>query len=120
MLERHHSAILRSTFRCTALLPIPMSHVGTSSMEDTREPSRNCLQVGLIALTKLVAERWFLDENHKQMNHSPYQQSISKQQERAKEDGLPDHYRKNSQIHRIANPLIGSRFDKEDRRIKRR
>ena len=91
--------------------------VGASSMEETREPSRNGAQRGFIALSKLVAQRGFLDEDHKHMNHCPYQQSISDKKVRVKEDGFPDHYRKNSKIHRIANPLIGSLFDKEFRRI---
>ncbi|OLE07636.1 MAG: hypothetical protein AUG82_02095 [Ktedonobacter sp. 13_1_20CM_4_53_11] len=51
------------------------------------------------------------------MNHHCYQQRISSKQERAKEDGFPDHHRKDSNIHRIANPLIGSLFDKDYRRI---
>src|SRR5260221_1027910 len=89
----------------------------SSSPEETSEPSRNRAQIAFIALPKLVAQRGFLDEDHEQMNHSPHQQSISDKQERAKEDGLPDYYRKNSKIHRIANPLIGSLFDEEFRRI---
>src|SRR5260221_12305883 len=73
----------------------------SSSPEETSEPSRNRAQIAFIALPKLVAQRGFLDEDHEQMNHSPHQQSISDKQERAKEDGLPDYYRKNSKIHRV-------------------
>jgi len=91
--------------------------VGASSMEEAREPSRNGAQIGFIALSKLVAQRGFFDEDHKHMNYCPYQQSISDKKVRAKEDGFPDHYRKNSKIHRIANPLIGSLGDQVFRRI---
>src|SRR6266566_6060773 len=82
-----------------------------------RKPARNRAQIGFIASTKLVTQRGFLDEDHKQMNHHCYQQSISDKQERAKEDGFPDHYRKDGKIHRIANPSIGTLNHKDFRRI---
>src|SRR5260221_3928173 len=92
----------------------------SSSPEETSEPSRNRAQIAFIALPKLVAQRGFLDEDHEQMNHSPHQQSISDKQERAKEDGLPDYYRKNSKIHRISNPFVRALFGEGVWRIRRR
>src|SRR5207237_1529859 len=83
----------------------------------TRQPSRNRAQIGFITFPKLATQRGFLDEDHKHMNHHCYQQRISSKQERAKEDSFPDHHRKDSNIHRIANPLIGSLFDQDYRRI---
>ena len=39
------------------------------------------------------------------------EQGISSKEERAKQDGLTDHYRKYGDIHRIANPPIESLND---------
>jgi hypothetical protein len=78
------------------------------------------VKIGFIAFAKLATQRGFLDEDYKQMNYYSYQQSISGKQERAKEDGFSDYHRKDSNIHRIASPLIGPLSDQEFRRVDRR
>ena len=81
------------------------------------QPARNRAQVGLIALTKPATQRGFLVEDDKQMHHDSHQQPTLGQEQRVKEDGLTEKNRKDTKIHRITHPPIGSRSHQEDRRV---
>src|SRR5262245_58814697 len=55
--------------------------VSGSCTWEMRNPSRNRVKIGFIALPKFATQRGFLDEDHKEMHHYPYHQRIADQQQ---------------------------------------